>query len=262
MSQSHFSDLRVGLSASFFHADPTRNLFKGKTLAYLEQDLVQWVLRSGALCYLIPATQPGRPEDLAAYVRDLDALVLSGGADVAPQSYGETPLRPEWSGDRIRDLYEIELLHAFMKAGKPVLGVCRGHQLINVALGGTMFQDIGTQLPNARVHRDWDVYEHNFHEVTVAAGSELQRELGGSTKVRTCSVHHQCIKDLGRELVVEATCAEDGVIESIRYTGEGWVRGVQWHPEWHDTNDEALVDGTPLRNAFLSAARKNKERKP
>jgi putative glutamine amidotransferase len=262
MTQGNFSDLRVGLSASFFHADPARNLFKGKTLAYLEQDLVQWVLRSGALPYLIPATPPGRPDVLDAYVRDLDALVLSGGADVAPQSYGETPLRPEWSGDRIRDLYEIELLQAFMKVGKPVLGVCRGHQLINVAFGGTMVQDIGTQLPNARVHRNWDIYEHNLHDVVVEPDSVLARELGGMTRIRTCSVHHQCIKALGRDLVVEATCAEDGVIEAIRYTGDRWVRGIQWHPEWHDPNDPVLVPGTPLLNAFLGAARENKERKP
>jgi len=262
MISADFSDIRVGLSASFFHADPTRNLFKGKTLTYLEQDLAHWVLSGNALPYLIPAAPPARPDALDAYVRDLDALVLSGGADIAPETYGETPLRPEWAGDRIRDLYEIELLQAFMKLGKPVLGVCRGHQLVNVAFGGTMFQDIGTQMPNARVHRNWDVYEHNLHEITIVEGSVLSKDLGGQTQARICSVHHQCIKDLGRDLVVEATCPQDGVIEAIRYTGNTWVRGVQWHPEWHDPGDAGIVSGTPILNAFLGAARQQKERKP
>ena len=74
--------------------------------------------------------------------------MLQGGADIAPETYGETPMNPAWSGDRIRDRYEIELFHEFVRQGKPVFGICRGCQMINVALGGTLYQDLATQLPS------------------------------------------------------------------------------------------------------------------
>ena len=102
---------------------------------------------------------------LADYADWLDGLVLQGGADVSPTSYGETPLQPKWGGDRIRDDYEIALLDAFAERGKPVLGICRGLQLINVAFGGTLLQDIATQQPGALEHRDAEIYDRNFHGV-------------------------------------------------------------------------------------------------
>ena len=94
------------------------------------------------------------------YAAALDGLVLQGGNDVAPQSYGETPLHDDWHGDRVRDRYEIDLIRAFVAAGKPVFGICRGLQLLNVAYGGTLLQDINTQHPQAREHRVLGKYEH------------------------------------------------------------------------------------------------------
>ena len=144
--------LKIGLSAGFFHPDPKRDLFKGKTLQYSEQSILHWVMshesrgKPAALAVVIPSpegdTRRGRVT-AADYARELDGLVLQGGADVCPASYDEVPMKPEWNGDRIRDLYEIGLLNAFMAAGKPVLGICRGAQIINVAFGGTLYQDIG-----------------------------------------------------------------------------------------------------------------------
>src|SRR5580693_1998727 len=97
--------LKIGLSACFFHADPKRPVFKGKTLLYLEQSLARWVMAQGALAYLIPSPAPGPGVDLAALAGPLDGLVLQGGSDVAPGSYKEEALKPEWSGDAVRDLY-------------------------------------------------------------------------------------------------------------------------------------------------------------
>jgi putative glutamine amidotransferase len=115
-----------------------------------------------------------RVEDYAHW---LDGLVMHGGADVWPGSYGEKPLRPEWHGDRVRDEYEIGLVKAFSAAGKPVFGICRGVQLINVAHGGTLYQDIGTQKNGALVHRDAAAYDLNFHQVDILPGTRLSRLL-------------------------------------------------------------------------------------
>jgi putative glutamine amidotransferase len=87
------------------------------------------------------------------YAEALDGLVLQGGNDLAPESYGETPMHPDWTGDRVRDRYEMELVEAFIAAGKPVFGICRGLQLLNVMHGGTLYQDIPTQRPDAGAPR-------------------------------------------------------------------------------------------------------------
>ena len=142
--------LKIGISACFFHADPARPIFTGKTLQYIEQSVAHWVGSQGALPVMIPSpageTSRGAVA-LADYAGWLDGLVLMGGSDVWPGSYGEEPMNPKWSGDRVRDEYETALTKAFVAAGKPVFGVCRGLQLLNVAFGGTLLQDIGTQQP-------------------------------------------------------------------------------------------------------------------
>ncbi len=110
---------------------------------------------------------------LHAYAGALDRLLLQGGNDIAPESYGESPLSPEYGEDRIRDRYEIELLDASIEAGKPVLGICRGCQLTNVALGGTLYQDTPTQRPDALPHLDVTLYDHQFHDIEPVSGSHL-----------------------------------------------------------------------------------------
>ena len=107
------------------------------------------------------------------YAQVLGGLVLQGGSDVWPGSYGETPLEERWAGDRVRDQYELALLRAFTRAGKPVLGVCRGLQLLNVAYGGTLYQDIARQRPEALLHRDAARYDRHLHEVEFLPGSRL-----------------------------------------------------------------------------------------
>lgn len=253
--------MRIAISACFFHADPKRAVFKGKTLQYLEQSMVRWITSTTAhapRAYLIPSLTPDSPVKVEAMVEDFDGLVLQGGSDIAPQSYGETPLKPEWAGDYIRDVYEIELVHAFLKAKKPILGICRGAQLLNVALGGSMLQDIEMQHPGARVHRNWDQYDQIFHEVAIAPESGLAKLYGKSAgftaKINT--VHHQGLARLGRDLQVEARCPEDQIIEAIRYTGPSYAFGVQWHPEFQDPNDTSLLSTKPILEEFLTAAAK------
>jgi len=243
---------RIGISACFFHADPQRPIFKGKTLLYLERSIAQWVMDAGALAYLIPAPAHGSPVTLDDLVAPLDGLVLQGGSDVAPESYGETPLKPEWSGDAVRDRYEMALVTEFRAQGKPVLGICRGVQLVNVALGGTLYQDIPTQLPGSSQHRDWEVYDQHFHGLSLEGG--LRHLNAGRADTRVNSVHHQGLKELGNDLAVEARSSEDGLVEAVRAVSGPWLAAVQWHPEFQDPADPSLFDGRLLLKEFLDHA--------
>jgi putative glutamine amidotransferase len=178
-----------------------------------------------------------------------------------PGSYGEEPLRPEWSGDRVRDEYEIALIRAFVARGKPVFGVCRGLQVINVAFGGTLYQDIATQLPGALKHRDAALYDRNFHTVDLVPGSRLAALYPGVDNVAVNSVHHQGIRDLAPFFEVEARCPNDGTIEAIRYDNargsvKSYVAAAQWHPEFHDWTNPDILSGDRLLADFLGACKR------
>lgn len=247
--------LKIGISACLLHPDAGRQTAPSKTLQWIEQSTAHWVMASGALPVMIPSPlgETARGDvTVADYAQWLDGLVLHGGADVWPGHYGEEPLRPEWSGDRERDLYEIALLRAFEAAVKPVFGICRGLQLINVAHGGSLYQDITTQKPGARVHRNAQAYDQHFHEVKIVADSRLAQLLGERSHTIN-SIHHQGIKQLAPDFAVEAISPDDGVIEAIRHTGDAWVSAVQWHPEFHFPS-LGVVDDTPLLRDFLDAA--------
>ena len=141
---------------------------------------------------------------------------------------------------------------------KPVLGICRGAQIVNVAQGGTLWQDLGTQVPGALNHRNWEIYADNCHATSLMPGTGLASLYPAATVVKTNSVHHQAIKDLGRDLVVEARSEPDGIVEAIRYSGPGYVFAVQWHPEFHAPDDPSFLDDTPILDEFLSAATRHK----
>lgn len=255
----------IGISSCFFHADPKRPIFKGKTLLYLEQSMVHWIMREGVVAYLIPSLEPGAPIGLKELIEPLDGLVLQGGSDISPKSYGEEPLKPEWSGDYIRDQYESALIHEFMAQKKPVLGICRGAQIINVALGGSMLQDIATQRPDALNHRNWDIYDQNFHDIIIEPGSKLEKLYKDSKTpyqgLKTNTIHHQGLNKLGRGLVAEACSPKDGIIEAIRFSGPEYVVGIEWHPEFQDPADATLLSSKPFLTEFLNEARISNKRR-
>jgi len=262
--------LMIGISARIHHpVGPVLDLggVYTKTLHYLEQSVAHWVLSKDVLALMIPAIESEglikRSEmSLAAYAEYLDGLVLQGGADIAPESYGEKALHADWAGDRVRDRYEIDLFNSFVAAGKPVLGICRGCQLINVALGGTLFQDIPTQVDSAVSHRDTDQYDRALHDVNLVRGTRLAQLYPGVTQAKINSIHHQAVKDLGKDLVIEALGVPDGIVEAIRWRGPSYVFGMQWHPEFLAlaSLDAAQLDGGPILRDFLDMARARKER--
>ncbi len=255
--------LLIGVSARIHHpgtADMPAHGVWSKTVHYLEQSVAHWLLAESAVALMVPAvdaqsTVKRSDIDLHDYAQALDGLVLQGGSDVAPQGYGEQPLHDAWHGDRVRDQYEMELVQAFIAAAKPVFGICRGLQLLNVKFGGTLLQDIPTQRPQSLAHRVAGRYEHHHHAVEFVPGTHLASLFAGQHKARINSIHHQGIKDLAPGLVVEARCPDDGMIEAVRWLGPGWVAAVQWHPEFHEPNHPHTLDDRPMLRDFLSACR-------
>jgi putative glutamine amidotransferase len=193
---------------------------------------------------------------LSHYAEWLDGVVMHGGADVWPGSYGEVPLKDAWIGDQIRDLYDLALVEAFEQAGKPIFGVCRGLQLINVAFGGTLYQDIEAQHAGGLRHRDPVTYDQNFHEIELVQGTRLSKLFPQVQKARVNSIHHQGIKGLAPGFEIEAWSLPDRVPEAIRRRsdkGRSYIAATQWHPEFHKYGSTETVDDTPILHDFLWA---------
>jgi putative glutamine amidotransferase len=249
--------LKIGVSARLLYPDSRRTFLPSKSVQYLEQSVANWVMSAEVLAFMIPELSlatPHQPVTKAKhYVDALDGLLLQGGEDMSPQSYGQQPINPRWSGDELRDRYEIELFHEFVTQGKPVFGICRGHQVINVALGGTLFQDIPTQCPGKLEHRNSEKYEHCFHDVRILPNTWLSRLYPDIVTRRVNTIHHQAIDALGEGLVVEALSEPDGVVEAVRWEGHCFVVGVQWHPEFLKPDDATVLATRPLLDAFLEA---------
>lgn len=222
--------VRIGISANFFHADSERAVFRHKTLQYLEERMALAIFRAGG----VPVMLPDLKDEAAqrAVMGLVDGLVLAGGADVSPPSYGQTPLKDAWRGDAVRDAYECQLVRLALVRGIPVLGICRGIQLLNVALGGTLWQDINTQVEGTLVHRDWHRYDENGHDVRVLGDSWVGRVYDGRGTLTVNSIHHQAIAELAPGLRATAW-APDGIIEAVESTdADRFIVAVQWHPEW------------------------------
>ena len=263
------SPLLIGVSARIYQPGsqgPLPGVFT-KTLHYLEQSVAHWILSGRAMAVMVPAVTADsivqRTDlDLGDYAQALDGLVLQGGNDVAPEHYGQTPLRPAWAGDAVRDRYEMELVQAFVDAGKPVFGVCRGLQLLNVMHGGTLWQDIAEQRPGSLAHVQPGRYEHHHHAVELLPGTRLAALYPGLQRATVNSIHHQGIRDLAPGFVVEARCPDDSVIEAIRRTEGSFMAAVQWHPEFHGPACPGTFDDGPLLQDFLDACRASRRPHP
>jgi putative glutamine amidotransferase len=230
---------------------PGRRFYPNKALQYAEQGLIQWVWREGGLPLVLPVVEGA---EASAFAEVCDGLLLSGGEDVSPEQYGEAPRRPEWAGNPQRDRFERELFEAFAARTRPILGVCRGLQLLNVAQGGSLYQDLLDDGVVSSAHRDQEVYCRLRHRVRLRRPG-LLHTLYGVEEAWVNTVHHQGIRELGRDLEVLAESG-DGLVEAVRHTRWPFVVGVQWHPEWIGEPDvaEGCLEPGPLMRSFLAHA--------
>lgn len=219
----------------------------------MNQRYYEAVAAAGGAPVLIPLL-----EDTAALRATYDAcdgILIPGGVDLDPATYGETPHEKLGRIDRARDRVELQLTRWAIEDRKPLLGLCRGLQVINVATGGTLFQDIESQLEGAIRHDYFPTYgferDHVSHDVAVLPTSRL-RSLTNLDRLPVNSMHHQGVKRLGAGLVASAH-SSDGLIEAAESTNGHWMVGVQWHPEVFDSNDPRTRD---LFRGFVDAATK------
>jgi putative glutamine amidotransferase len=214
------------------------------------QTYVRAVAEAGGLPVVLPPTLT--TEDWPQLVERLDGLLLTGGEDVAPCRYGQEP--EAWLGgvDEERDASELGLVRATLEGGLPVLAICRGHQLLNVALRGTLYQDISAHFPEALDHAyvPGRPMEEIAHSVTLAPKSLLAHILGGE-EFPVNSAHHQSVKRVGEGLRIVAR-APDGIVEGVESLDHPFCVGVQWHPEAMVKVDEAM---RPLFAALVEAGR-------
>jgi putative glutamine amidotransferase len=189
-------------------------------------------MQSGAVPWMIPLIDDDMVTLREIYER-LDGILIPGGVDMNPAEYGESKREECGNLDPARDRVELQLVRWAMEDGKPVLGLCRGMQVINVAAGGTLWQDLGSQQPSLGKHDFFPTAgfarDHRAHNVSVSQGT-LLAELLEEDVMGVNSMHHQGVKRLGEALVVSAT-APDGLIEAIEGTDDAFLVGVQWHPE-------------------------------
>ena len=247
--------IKLAVSSCLMHPDITRTTFGPKQLDYLENDMAQYLASSDVMPVLMPDLDG---DILACYMDEMDGLVLQGGADLAPETYGEEPIG-RWLGDRKRDLYEIRLIELALERKLPILGICRGMQLLNAFYGGTLYQDLETQLKPSIVHRDAIQYDSVRHSVQHTADS-LLAEVYGTQTMLVNSVHHQGVKTLGQDLIVESICLDKDLIEAFRNRdlSEEFVWAVQWHPEFNHTLSGTIPSGDPILERFVAEVQRRK----
>jgi len=196
----------------------------------LTEAYIQALTRAGACPVLVPL---GLSESALAELADrLDGLLFTGGGDVHPERYGSGTHPKVSHVDEDRDRVEVQLVHQAVAKELPFIGICRGLQVINVALGGSLYEDILEQHPGAQKHDYFPNYPRDYlaHPVQIKPDSLLAQALGGETALVN-SLHHQGIRRLAAGLKATAF-APDGVIEAIELAGHPFGLAVQWHPEW------------------------------
>lgn len=220
---------------------------------YMPMSYSNVIREAGGTPVLLPITR--EEEVIEAYAALVDGVLFSGGDDLDPRSYGEDQL---WAcGDicPLRDDFEVKLARVLLEKypDKPILGICRGEQVLNVALGGTLYQDLKSQRSDCIAHQQHQIAPYASHLVTIEKDSKLH-EILGSTSIMTNSHHHQAVKDIAPGLAITAW-ASDGVVEGFEKTDHPYFVAVQWHPERLVEREENAAHKRLFRT-FVDACRK------
>ena len=195
----------------------------------VKSDYVKAVLRAGGVPIVLPIND--NPEVLKKMVASIDAIIMTGGEDIDPlKNYNEDPIPGQEDINPERDAFDIAIIKLSVEQGIPILGICRGHQMLNVAFGGTLYQDLPSQIKTGLIkHRQKAPGWYGTHRVIIAENSLLAKILN-KTEIVTNSFHHQAVKDIADGFVVTARTA-DGVVEAMEMRGNHTIFSVQFHPE-------------------------------
>lgn len=227
----------IGITPNFTHETGLFSLHRDYTAAIESA--------GGTPVLLFPSAEPETGPD--ALPDFLDGILLSGGGDIDPLLFGEEPLRQNGEISPLRDSFELTLCRAALESGLPLFGICRGMQVMNIAAGGTIYQDIPAQTGSTLKHSQQAPRPHGTHSVLPLENSLLAALLG-KKRVAVNSFHHQAVARLG-EGFSAAAHSPDGIIEAVERENAPFVLGVQWHPEAMDAKEQAL-----LFSAFVRAA--------
>jgi len=213
----------IGITTGFTGDEP-------QLAHYLRTNYTNEVKRAGGIPVIFPLLIT--PEDAAEYVSKVDGIVFSGGPDFSPYLFNEDPIRELINFSTVRDDTEFALFREAQSAKLPILGICRGCQVINVAMGGSLFQDIPRQVQDAIGHNPSGIPSHEpYHRITILPGESRIASILKVSSIRTNSFHHQSVKQVGKGLRVTARTS-DGVVEALEGTDPSWyVHCLQFHPE-------------------------------
>lgn len=251
--------IKIGISSCFMYPNPSRPTFGHKSLSYVECDMMRFVCQPGVLPILIPDIDPKRQKEI---LDQCDGFVMQGGVDLAPSTYGQKPLdEARWPGDRYRDKYELKIVDHAFKNNKPILGICRGFQLLNVYFKGTLYQDLVTETHTDVEHRCADKYDKVHHDLLIKTDSILY-QVYREEHIQVNSVHHQGVQFLGEGLVAEAVCVDDNLIEAFHHEDleKNFIWGVQWHPEFNHSLKGKIASEMPIIERFLTEVSERKEK--
>lgn len=194
----------------------------------IDYNYINSVILAGGIPVLLPIIN--NKEDIKEYLNNIDGVIFSGGEDILPENYGEHPINELRAISTERDFFEIELFKLAYNMDKPILGICRGIQLINVASGGCLYQDIYLQRENTLGHSPIEIERNSlYHFIDIEKGNKLF-DIFNEEKIMVNSFHHQSIKNVSHEFKITARSC-DGIIEAIESKNKKFVIGVQWHPE-------------------------------
>lgn len=235
----------IGIAGTL-DSPPLSSAFRGVRRDFTNEAYTASLVKAGSLPVLLPTIL----SEVDALLHLCDGILLPGGFDIEPELYGEKRSSLCGKIEKESDLFQLELLRSAQRRGIPVLGICKGLQLINVFFGGKLYQDLSLSGEKGIIHAQRQKDVPFFHTVTLQKETKLSK-IFGLPSLSVNSFHHQGIATLGRGLVASALC-DDGFVEAIEQGAGSWCIGVQWHPEDMMRTSESML---PLFSAFVEASR-------